>query len=571
MLIIREYQQKIFLFFTLSMVCIAFLVMISGYIMSKNSTVQKMERSALQEIILKKEILRSLIGHAAISLRLAQRPNIIELLYQSNNKTPCLSEFFHISAAHNQNDLLQLRYIDIQNKKVLHVKKNEESQMLVTHSSDQDFTKELKAFETFVMQDTKKMDISFVILEEEKIDSFSQQSFIRIATSLWDETKILGILAIDLDMTNALKTLIASEMFDIVLMDQESRIIQSSLVRLPQWTQAIEPKNTDKTLLKLFTKAALQQGIFWDEGYVYVSDILLSEGTTKITTVLRSKNNLSEITQGITKIFGVVFVVIIGVSLFLSFLMTKFHTALLKKIITREDLLLQEGKLLEIGGMISYLAHQWKQPINRIASGIACAKGQLMHEQKPDIKLLLEDLDTSERELEEMAEHIDTFRTFYRFSQTKEPFEIEKALHHITQMLSYALHMGKITLHVKILPQGLELYGFKNEWKHAVLSILNNAIEAFHNPSKRDNQDIWIDVTATQSDILVNIHDNAGGIKPSIQKHLFEKYTSTKRKEGSTGLGLYFARMIIEERFHGNITVSSNDAGSHFSLRFPLS
>ena len=58
--------------------------------------------------------------------------------------------------------------------------------------------------------------------------------------------------------------------------------------------------------------------------------------------------------------------------------------------------------------------------------------------------------------------------------------------------------------------------------------------------------------------------DNGGGIKAKNLKKIFEPYFSTK--EEGTGIGLYLAKMIIEESFGGKILVENKKEGVLFSL-----
>ena len=552
----NEYQRKLFWFFATAMMSVAFIIMVSGYVMSKNSTIQKMEQSALQELSLKKEILERMISQANVTLELSKRPHIVSLLQQPYEALSCATEFFYLSAAHLGEDLMQMHYIDVLHKRVVHIHKDKTHERLYTEISNDDFDEHMRELDALSLCEADKL------LVLESFDGSSEPT-VQIATTLWDdEATVLGIISMDLNLRRTFELVMHSELFDVVLLDGKETVISSSI------SSVLVSKNSHEA--HRFQTLSQKSGIVWDKGYVYVSDTLLKQSGLHINVVLRSKDNLSEITQGITQIFVGIFCVIVLASLLLSSLMSRFHTSLLNKIITREELVLQESKLIEIGGMVSYLAHQWKQPINRIATHIACAKGELLHVSPLKPEVLLNDLNTAELELEEMSEHIESFRSFYRFSKEKERFSVEKELRHIAQMISYALHMQKISLHVKVEPEEIELYGLKNEWKHVILSLLNNAIEAFKALGEKEDATINVHVTQNTHFVHIAIRDNAGGMDPSMYTQLFSKYASSKQEMGGTGLGLYFAKIIIQERFHGSIRVASHAKGTHFALMIPM-
>ncbi len=68
---------------------------------------------------------------------------------------------------------------------------------------------------------------------------------------------------------------------------------------------------------------------------------------------------------------------------------------------------------------------------------------------------------------------------------------------------------------------------------------------------------------------IIEVIDNGDGIPPSMMKHMFELFHSTKGNRG-TGLGLAVARKIVEEH-EGNIRVRSKPGdGTTFTITLPV-
>jgi signal transduction histidine kinase len=65
------------------------------------------------------------------------------------------------------------------------------------------------------------------------------------------------------------------------------------------------------------------------------------------------------------------------------------------------------------------------------------------------------------------------------------------------------------------------------------------------------------------------VEDSAGGIKDSIIGKIFDPYITTKEQFGGTGLGLYIAKIIIEERMNGKLDVSNSPIGAKFIISLP--
>ena len=71
--------------------------------------------------------------------------------------------------------------------------------------------------------------------------------------------------------------------------------------------------------------------------------------------------------------------------------------------------------------------------------------------------------------------------------------------------------------------------------------------------------------------VEIIVADTGCGLKPEEQEHLFEKYRLRPQKSGSSGLGLYICKTLVEAN-RGRIWVESVPGqGSRFHLAFPTS
>ncbi len=69
---------------------------------------------------------------------------------------------------------------------------------------------------------------------------------------------------------------------------------------------------------------------------------------------------------------------------------------------------------------------------------------------------------------------------------------------------------------------------------------------------------------------MVEVGDNGPGIPPEVQPRVFEAFFTTKPPGEGTGLGLETVRRIVERRHHGEVTFTTSDEGTTFSVRLPL-
>lgn len=100
----------------------------------------------------------------------------------------------------------------------------------------------------------------------------------------------------------------------------------------------------------------------------------------------------------------------------------------------------------------------------------------------------------------------------------------------------------------------------------ALVNLISNAIDA--SPAKSGLIRVVCRYEPENKQSVIEVIDNGAGIEPSMMKHLFELFHSTKGNRG-TGLGLAVTKKIVEEH-EGSITAKSTPSeGTTFIIRLP--
>jgi signal transduction histidine kinase len=100
-----------------------------------------------------------------------------------------------------------------------------------------------------------------------------------------------------------------------------------------------------------------------------------------------------------------------------------------------------------------------------------------------------------------------------------------------------------------------------------IMNLLSNALDAVEANRGLVRIECRYDEDNKQS--IIEVIDNGAGIAPSMMKHMFELFHSTKGNRG-TGLGLAVAKKIVEEH-EGAIAVrSAPGEGTTFTIRLPV-
>ena len=95
---------------------------------------------------------------------------------------------------------------------------------------------------------------------------------------------------------------------------------------------------------------------------------------------------------------------------------------------------------------------------------------------------------------------------------------------------------------------------------HGLTTMLANSIKNAKDElikiKKNDRRLIFINMYKKDSQAIIKIKDNAGGINKDIINKIFDAYFTTKEQTDGTGIGLYMSKQIIQE-MNGKIEVSN--------------
>lgn len=229
----------------------------------------------------------------------------------------------------------------------------------------------------------------------------------------------------------------------------------------------------------------------------------------------------------------------------------------------KDLMLIHQSREAAMGGMISNIAHQWRQPLNNL--GLLIQQLLLIHKAGPITEEDLRNTVSSCMKLiSHMSETIDDFRNFSCPNKKKIVFRVNQA---ITKAISLiAGNLNQLRIKLETIEEGDPLvYGYPNEFTQVLLVILSNAIDSLveHPPA---NPLIVIRSFADESTTFVTISDNGGGIAPDIVDKIFDPYFTTKGESRGTGLGLFMSKMIIEESMHGKLAAQNTADGVEFSI-----
>ncbi|QKF88580.1 sensor histidine kinase [Arcobacter cloacae] len=238
--------------------------------------------------------------------------------------------------------------------------------------------------------------------------------------------------------------------------------------------------------------------------------------------------------------------------------------------IQQKQFLIQQSKLAERGDMVAAIAHQWNEPLVELSALVQDIQtSYLLNELKEiNVKDFVND---SMVQIKYMSKTLSDFRNFLKPSTKKKLFSISKALNEINEIIGKQIFYSNIIMNFNYENKDEELliYGYENEFKQVLLNLINNAKNKIVENKNEDNKKYKIDINIKrcQNFNTIQIVDDGGKIDEKIINSIFEPYFTTK--ESGTGIGLYMAKVIIEDKMRGTISVRNDENRVIFTIKLP--
>jgi signal transduction histidine kinase len=127
------------------------------------------------------------------------------------------------------------------------------------------------------------------------------------------------------------------------------------------------------------------------------------------------------------------------------------------------------------------------------------------------------------------------------------------------------IHAKRLKLQ-KDLPGTVLAYVHGGEMLQVVSNLVTNAVDALSERGK-----LYVRIRRHHGEVHIIVADNGHGIAEAISKNIYEPFFTTKKSEG-TGIGLAFAKMIIEKhrgRIRARSSVREGRNGTAFRVSLP--
>ncbi|MCD6191236.1 MAG: PAS domain-containing protein [Sulfurimonas sp.] len=229
----------------------------------------------------------------------------------------------------------------------------------------------------------------------------------------------------------------------------------------------------------------------------------------------------------------------------------------------KDQQLLEQSRLAQMGEMLSMIAHQWRQPLAAISSSSSALelKANL---GKIDKETVLRNSQNISKYTQHLSTTIDDFRDFFKPNKELSSVTYYELIDSALSILEISLKTKNISL-IRNCDCGERFNTYANEMKQVILNLIKNAEDIL---VEKGTQNPYVKLaTYTLDDkYILEVSDNGGGIPEEIIDKIFDPYFSTKLDKNGTGLGLYMSKIIVEDHCYGKLNVTNNEDGALFQV-----
>ncbi|PKL97226.1 MAG: hypothetical protein CVV17_12470, partial [Gammaproteobacteria bacterium HGW-Gammaproteobacteria-7] len=135
-----------------------------------------------------------------------------------------------------------------------------------------------------------------------------------------------------------------------------------------------------------------------------------------------------------------------------------------------------------------------------------------------------------------------------------------------TPKLKQSLHQVRLEL-----PEQLVLDSYPGPLGQILQNLVDNALTHAFEPDSQGLVTVRVEYDRPKHQCLIEVLDNGCGIASEVLGKIFDRFFTTRRGRGGTGLGLYITHQLAVDVLGAELQVrSAPGQGTQFSLRLAL-
>jgi len=217
---------------------------------------------------------------------------------------------------------------------------------------------------------------------------------------------------------------------------------------------------------------------------------------------------------------------------------------------------IEADKMVALSELLCNIAHQWRQPLAAISAASFNIQFKLENDNLDD-DFFSDKVNNITQSVQYLSQTMESFKSYITENRVTTEFDLIEKIKECLSIQSGVISSNNIKV-INKFDSEIKINSFPNEFIQALISIVNNSIDALkiiHSESRA----IIIEVANYENNIIINVKDTGGGFKENMLESIFEPYITTKHKSMGIGLGLYTVYKIITSNMNGTILASNEE------------
>ncbi|MGB1262684.1 MAG: sensor histidine kinase [Cognaticolwellia sp.] len=255
----------------------------------------------------------------------------------------------------------------------------------------------------------------------------------------------------------------------------------------------------------------------------------------------------------------------------------------LEKLHQFQGQLVESEKMASLGDMVAGVAHEVNTPI-----GLGVTASTLLSDRLAEVKQAFEDKTLKSSQLKKfLHEGNENVAIIYRYlnraadlissfkkvavdqsSEEVRSFNVKQLLTEVLLTLRPQLQSLPYVIDIDC-PDNLTITSKPGPINQILINLIMNSI--IHGFENREKGLVSIAVMPLSNQLNILFKDDGCGVNESVKNKVFEPFTTTKRGEGGSGLGLHLVYNLVTQALGGTIVLNSElDQGVSIEINFPI-
>ncbi|HVE23074.1 MAG TPA: AAA family ATPase [Acidocella sp.] len=225
------------------------------------------------------------------------------------------------------------------------------------------------------------------------------------------------------------------------------------------------------------------------------------------------------------------------------------------------------ARVMTLGELAASIAHEINQPLAAIAtSGNACLRW--LARTPPDLMAARQ---AAARIVQDAHRAGEVMRSLRALTSKSEPrlsaFDMNDAIRDALLFVRNDIHRQGVILNTELAADIQPVLGDRVQLQQVLLNLITNGIDAMDTVTEKPRALTISSECCPPDSVLVSVRDTGTGVDPTVAKHIFSPFYTTK-SEGM-GMGLSISKTIIEAH-GGELWAQPNmPQGAIFQFRLP--